>query len=136
MTYSEYTNTPDTGMQTSNYYTITAPYSFEDMKSMRIPLRERIEARQAWRQLRPFIEEAGMTWTRKPDADMKQQLVDNKYTDLKTAELVSQALYPQGKIKVPSSSGLAPLYIKTEQKRWSNTAPASIVHTIEGNSSN
>ena len=84
------------------------------MESMRIPLRERIEARQAWKQLRPFIEEAGMTWTRKPDTNMRKQLVNNKYTDLKTAELVSQALYPQGKIKISPSSGLAPLYIPTE----------------------
>jgi hypothetical protein len=81
---------------------------------MRIPLRERIEARQAWEQLRPFIEEAGMTWTRKPDSNMEQQLVNNKYTDFKTAELVTQALYPQGKIKVPPSSGLVPLFFSTE----------------------
>lgn len=128
MEYQEYLDTPVNQTNSETYYTISQPYGIGER--VRSSLKEKMQSRQAWRQLRPFIENEGIEWTRKPNDVLKTDLAHRRYDDLRIAELVSEFLYPQGTIRNNYASPV-PLYIPQEKvPRRVKTAPATITsHT-------
>lgn len=123
-------------INTTKYYTITPASYGLNYDLVKIPFKEKLAQRRAWKNLRPFIEGQGFEWSRKADQQILNALATMQYDNLGTAKLAAQVLYPSGQVKVPAQSGLVPgLFTTKAQSRRVEAAPASIVHHVQGQAS-
>lgn len=128
--FNEKTMTPE--INTTEYYTITPASYGLNYDLVKIPFKEKLAQRQAWKNLRPFIEDQGFEWSRKADPQILNTLATMQYDNLRTVQLATQALYPSGYVKVPAQSGLVPsLFTTHAQPRRVAAVPASIVHHVQ-----
>lgn len=120
-------------INTTEYYTITPASYGLNYDLVKIPFKEKLAQKRAWKNLRPFIEDQGFEWNRKADQQILNALSTMQYDNLETAQLAAQVLYPSGQVKVPAQSGLVPgLFTTKAQSRRVEAAPASIVHHVQG----